>query len=213
MTALNVKPGKIYLIDMRKVGIFSGTFDPVHEGHLKFAVNTMAECGLEKVFFMVEPWPRRKQGVKAYEHRLEMVRCALKNYPNLGMIILSNNRFTVEDTLPKLKARFTKAQIYMLMGDDMLQNLITWPKLEQLLDHITLAIGQRELDGPDIRQKIKNIEQTKSAIIDYQLIPRGVRVSSRQIKSELRAGHRPEALPEAVFNYIKQRGLYSASSS
>ncbi|MCA9332160.1 adenylyltransferase/cytidyltransferase family protein, partial [Candidatus Saccharibacteria bacterium] len=52
---------------MKKVGIYAGSFDPIHKGHIALAEQAIQQCGQDKVFFMVEPRPRRKQGVKALE--------------------------------------------------------------------------------------------------------------------------------------------------
>src|SRR3989344_4473010 len=78
-----------------KVGIYPGAFDPVHEGHVAFAQLVIAQHGLDKVFFLPEPTPRYRQAVKAYEHRLAMIKLAIKKYDSLGVIQLDHNRFTV----------------------------------------------------------------------------------------------------------------------
>src|SRR5688572_27140829 len=103
-----------------KIGIYSGTFDPIHLGHVAFAKEALKQCGLEKVYFLVEPRPRRKQGVKALEHRQAMVELAIAKEPALGSIILDHARFSVRQTLPVLQARFEGSEIVFLMGDDML---------------------------------------------------------------------------------------------
>src|SRR5258708_1287895 len=91
---------------VKKIPIFAGTFDPVHEGHLAFAQAALEE-GLEKVMFLVEPRPRRKQGVRALEHRTAMVQLAIADEPQLSTIVLEQARFSVNETLPVLRARFS----------------------------------------------------------------------------------------------------------
>src|SRR5687768_15392849 len=98
---------------LKKVGIYAGTFDPVHEGHLAFAREAAAQYGLDKVFFLVEPNPRRKQGVKALEHRNEMVQLAIRSEKLFASILLEQHRFTVTETMPVLRSRFKNSELYM----------------------------------------------------------------------------------------------------
>ncbi|MBI3337871.1 adenylyltransferase/cytidyltransferase family protein [Candidatus Saccharibacteria bacterium] len=125
-----------------RIGIYSGTFDPVHDGHIAFANAALKQCNLDKIFFLVEPRPRRKQGVKAFEHRTEMVRLAIKNEHSLGSIVLNQQRFTPADTLPLLTERFKGADLYMLIGDDMLDHLAGWPHVECLLQSVIASAKQ-----------------------------------------------------------------------
>ena len=67
-----------------RVGIYPGAFDPVHKGHIAFALAAITAHQLDKVFFLPEPSPRHKQGVKALDHRVEMVRLATANDPRIG---------------------------------------------------------------------------------------------------------------------------------
>lgn len=197
-----------------KVGVFSGTFDPVHEGHLSFARQALSVAGLDKLFFLVEPRPRRKQGVKAFEHRLGMVQLAIANEPAFGAIVLEQDRFTPTDTLPVLKARFKGAELVMLMGDDLLLHLAEWPQVETLLKAVTFVIGVRQGSLADIQARLKTIEAVKGAKLSYQLFASQLAsVSSSQVRQELRRGQRPTGLPGAVWEYIQANRLYSAGSS
>src|SRR5688572_32810164 len=130
---------------MTKIGIYSGTFDPIHEGHIAFAKAAIEQCGLERVYFLVEPRPRRKQGVKALEHRQNMVRLAIAKEPRLGSIILDHARYSVSQTLPVLQARFEGAEISFLMGADMLSYFTDadWPNLNEFVEAVHLIIGLR----------------------------------------------------------------------
>jgi nicotinate-nucleotide adenylyltransferase len=117
----------------KRVGIYAGTFDPIHEGHLAFAKQALQTSTLDKIFFLVEPRPRRKQGVRALEHREAMVRLAVADNPCLGIIQLEHSNFTVEETLPKLQALFEGAELHFLMGEDVFAHLNAWPNVNELL--------------------------------------------------------------------------------
>lgn len=192
-----------------KIGIYSGTFDPVHEGHITFANTALKECKLDKIFFLVEPRPRRKQGVKAFEHRTEMVKLAIKDEPNLGSIVLNQQRFTPTDTLPLLAERFKGANLYMLIGDDMLDHLAGWPHVEYLLEAVSFIVSPRQSDEKKIQKTLKDLQQTRGMKLRYQIIANNLsEVSSSKIKQAIRNEKEPKGLTRPVLNYIKKNGLY-----
>ncbi|MBI1857228.1 adenylyltransferase/cytidyltransferase family protein [Candidatus Saccharibacteria bacterium] len=144
-----------------RIGIYSGTFDPVHDGHIAFANAALKQCNLDKIFFLVEPRPRRKQGVKAFEHRTEMVRLAIKNEHSLGSIVLNQQRFTPADTLPLLTERFKGADLYMLIGDDMLDHLAGWPHVECLLQSFeSPSLAQNRLSSFNVSKDMSLSEKS-----------------------------------------------------
>lgn len=198
---------------MISVGIFSGTFDPVHNGHLQFARDALVHGSLDKIFLLPEARPRRKQGVKSIEHRMRMVQLAVADDLQLGVIILEQPRFTPHDTLPLLKARFQGAKLHMLMGDDMLKHLGDWPHVEQLVSAIHFIIGVRGDHGEAIN-RIKAIERARGVNFQYQIFSSTLSgVSSSSVKNSLRKKGRSDDVPPNVLAYIKEQGLYSKTAS
>ena len=66
---------------VKRIGIFAGTFDPVHKGHISFALQAIEAAGLDEVVFLPEPRPRHKQSVTDQSHRIAMINLAIKAYP------------------------------------------------------------------------------------------------------------------------------------
>jgi len=199
---------------MKRVGIYSGTFDPVHVGHITLAREALEQCGLDKVFFLVEPRPRRKQGVKALEHRYEMVKLAIKQDSNFGSILLNQQRFTAVGTLPVLQERFRGAELYMVMGDDMLGHFADWPHVEELVHELKFAIGIRRHTRAEILQKLSIIEQTRGFVMKYALFQSPqAEFSSSKIRHAIKNGNFPNGLTEEVSEYIGRQGLYSVAGS
>lgn len=199
---------------MKKVGIYSGTFDPVHEGHLAFAHEALKQCKLDKVYFLVEPRPRRKQGIKALEHRDEMVRLAIMDSPKLGNIMLGQQRFSSVDTLPVLQEMFKGAELHMLMGSDVLAHFADWPHVEALVDHIRFVIGIRDEAQNETEDKLKLIQSTRGITMRYKLFDApSARLSSSLIRRSIKKGEVPDGLPDKVKQYIDQQGLYVSASS
>jgi nicotinate-nucleotide adenylyltransferase len=201
-------------VNMKKIGIYSGTFDPVHTGHLAFAREAMKQCGLDKIFFLVEPRPRRKQGVKAFEHRAEMVRLAIQDEPKFGSIMLGQQRFTPVDTLPLLQERFKGAELHMLMGDDMLAHFADWPHVEELMQNIQFVIGMRVYSADEVKRRISIVQKTRGLAMKYKLFQApNADFSSSKIRQQVKNGQQPEGLAPEVLAYIQEQRLYSAKGS
>lgn len=197
---------------MKRVGIYSGTFDPIHEGHLAFAREALTQCSLDKVFFLVEPRPRRKQGVKALEHRDEMVRLAIQGDSRFGSIMLGHQRFTTTETLPVLMERFRDAELHMLMGDDILVHFIDWPHVEALVTQLKFVIGLREYSEAEIRRQLDIIQKTRGFSMEYLLFQSAKpEVSSTGIKQQVKQGKTPKGLQSEVWRYIKAHNLYTST--
>lgn len=165
-----------------KVGILAGTFDPVHNGHLNFALNSLASKKLDKVIFLPERTPRRKRAVTDYKHRLEMLQIALKPHKKLALLDLPERQFTVEKSLPKIRKKLKNPELYFLFGSDVAIDIAKWPGAEKLGNVI---IGLR--DRPD---------DANSLITGTQI----------------RKGNLVNAVPKSVKNYIKKHNLYGQNS-
>ena len=198
---------------MKRVGIYAGTFDPIHAGHIAFAREAITQHDLDKVFLMVEPRPRRKQGVKALEHRLNMVLLAIEKESKLARIVLEQTRFSVHNTLPVLNARFKGAELHFLVGDDVLNHLIDWPNVEELVGNVKFIVGRRLRTKKEIDGIIKTITKVKGVKVSYKiLISESSHYNSSKIRQDLRKGKRPEGVDDRVWQYIRERNLYSASN-
>ena len=199
---------------MNKIGIYSGTFDPIHFGHISFAEHASTVANLDRVYLLAEPTPRRKQGVKALEHRVNMIDIAIKNNPKLGQIILKQQQFTIEKTLPVLKERFKNSDIYMLMGDDFMKHLPEWPNISSLPMQVTLVVAKISMTQKELDQQFSILKSTKglSFNVVYVDIPQK-KYASSVIRNAIKKGQHTPQLSSEVLEYIKLHNLYSSSSS
>lgn len=196
---------------MKRVGIYAGTFDPVHNGHIAFALEAAEKHDLDKVFLLVEPNPRRKQGVKALEHRVKMVEQAVKDYPKLGTIHIDQARFTVHETTPILKSRFEPAELYLLIADDVLKHLISWPHVDELYQNFTFIVAARQRTVYQIARTLDNIKVARNVDIKWRVMsPSKVDISSSKVKVELRKQGYSRGIDSKVLDYIKANNLYFA---
>jgi nicotinate-nucleotide adenylyltransferase len=199
---------------MRRIGFYAGSFDPVHEGHITFAKEAASKFELEKIFFLVEPRPRRKQGVKALEHRQEMVRIALANEKHLGTALIDQRRYSVSSTLPLLQARFKGAQLHMLMGDDVVMRLADWPDIDELLQNVCFVVGLRTRKKKEVEDAILKLQKTRNISINFRIFQaHHSEHSSRNIRRSIKQGIKPSGLPDTVYAYIMEQHLYRTSGS
>lgn len=192
---------------LKKIGIFAGTFDPVHNGHIAFATAAVG-LGLEKVMFLVEPRPRHKQGVRALEHRIAMVQLATSEQPRMGTIVLEQARFTVDETLPVLQKRFPGYKLVLLFGDDVIKHIAHWPHITDLVESTDLLIASRYSDNTQLKETMKTLEKTRNLKFQYKIIHMDEPAASSVIRLGLKRSETVSGLPEVVQRYIRRHKLY-----
>jgi len=191
-----------------KIGIYAGTFDPVHAGHIGFALQAIQEADLSEVYFLPERRPRSKPGAEHYEHRVAMLKRALKPHEALNIIELVDKQFRINRTLPQLMKTFQHAQLVLLMGADVFVNVPDWPNVKQLTTtcHFVVSVrGQSELAA--INATIAHLQLTPSQVsIMDSARPE---VSSSQIRGALRQHNFSVAgLLPSVTRYVAREWLY-----
>ncbi len=193
------------------VGIYAGTFDPIHAGHMAFAKHALAACNLDKIFFLVEPRPRRKQGVRALEHREAMVRLATAKNDKYGVIQLEQANFSVEETLPKLQALFEGAELHFLMGEDVFAHLNAWPNVNELLATSSFIVGIRKNDETKMQHMLSRLEKTRGIRFRTAFISTNqYDESSSKIRIALKHGQKPKGILKETVDYITQHKLYTS---
>jgi len=170
----------------QKIGIYPGTFDPVHAGHIAFGNETLKMCGLDEIIFLPDPSPRGKSNATHASERLILLNEATASIENIRVVALGNETFTVHKTLPKLREQFGDSELTLLVGSDVVRTfLYRWEGLDILLRQVSLAIGMRNGDSPDEMELIINeLENEHGITIPYELIvTQYADVSSSQLKS------------------------------
>ena len=193
-----------------KVGIYPGAFDPIHNGHIAFAHACIEQFGLDKVFFLPEPRPRHKQAVKAFEHRQHMTQIAIKSEARFGLIIVEQQKFTIHETWPSVTARFSDADLYMLLGSDVAHRLSTWPHIDELIRMAPrFLIAQRSGRRNEVEDMVKTLKKTTKLPFNYEIVRPGYETySSRSIRLALKKGEIPRGLAGPVAEYIRAEKLY-----
>lgn len=192
---------------MKRIGIYSGTFDPVHAGHLSFALQALAEARLDAVYFLPERRPRGKTGIEHFGHRAAMLKRATRPYRKLRVLELEDVSFTVATTLPRLQKKFPKAQLVFLVGSDVTAHLPQWNNIGQLLKQTELVVGVRAADDPVLVQE--SIERWPAQPLGTTVIKSSApAVSSRKIREALRRREYVPGLLRSVERYSNRNWLY-----
>ncbi len=190
-----------------RVGIYSGTFDPVHTGHITFALQAIRTAQLDEVVFLPERIPRRKQAAEHYAHRLAMLKRAVKPYPNMSVLELVDRHFTVKRTWPKLQAIFANAEIALLAGSDVIEHLPDWPNANALLRECELVVGVRaEADLAVIRGAVNTwpVKPRRLHVVPAH----APHVSSTLVRGALAERSHTHGLLSSVKAYSKANWLY-----
>lgn len=201
-----------------KLGIFGGSFDPVHNGHLCLAESAQEQLALEEVWFQpAASQPLKPQGPVASEpDRLAMLKLALKGQKYFKASSLEYERggvsYTVE-TLRQIRQMHPEAELYFLMGADSLADFKKWKSPREILEMAILAVVHRpdaaELDYSILNEFTieKRIEQCRSAQIEMPPIAASSSEIRRRIATD-EAGWE-SMVHEKVAEYIKEHRMYS----
>jgi len=130
-----------------RVGLYSGTFDPIHKGHVAFAVQAAQQCRLDRIIFLPEPAPRGKVGVTAVADRAVQIMQAIVEHSAFEVWQLEQPSFTIATTMPVLRQKLGDAELTLLLGSDVARGLPNWPDSASLLENTALAIGMRGADS------------------------------------------------------------------
>lgn len=153
---------------MKRVGIFAGTFDPIHKGHVGFALAAAQQCQLSDIYFLPERQPRSKHGVADFATRAQIIRQSIQDNSKLHLLELADAQFSVKTTLPKLEARFTNTELFLLIGSDIAcHSLPHWSQLEQLLAQMQLIIGVRTNNSrQEVEDMLCSLPSARYVVID-----------------------------------------------
>lgn len=189
-----------------KVGLYFGSFNPIHHGHLVIANFILQHAHLDQVWFVVYPQnPLKRSATLLNEyHRLHLVRLAVEGENHLKAsdieFKLPKPSYTV-DTLAYLQEKYPGEEFSIIMGSDSFQNLTKWKNYSWLLQHYPIYVYRRpEHEKLPIYPGAKFIE-----IVDAPLLP----ISSTEIRSKLKKGQTVRyLLPDSVLEEIEKSGYY-----
>jgi len=192
---------------MKKIGLYPGTFNPIHNGHVTLANYFINNTELDEVWVVLTPQNPFKKNNHLIEdnYRLEM---ANKIFNHLKNIKVSDIEFQLEkpnytiDTINRLLGDYPKNQFTLLIGEDNLANFHQWKDYSKILDLVNIFVYPR-IKMIDIDQEIIN-----NARIKILNAPK-IKVSSEEIREKMKQGNDIQGyLPKEVYKYIIEKKLY-----
>lgn len=200
-------------------GIFGGTFDPIHIGHLALAERARADLNLDRVIFVPSAQPPHKSesDITAALHRMNMVRAAVAGNPAFEVSDAEYHRsgpsYTVE-TMRWFTGRYPDTDYVFLMGADSLLELETWKDVEGIVSLCRLAVVTRP--GYHVRADDPRLKSLPSAVwkrMLYLEMP-GLDISSSEIRTRIAGGRSVRYLvPDEVFRYVTENQLYQGGQN
>lgn len=190
-----------------KIGLYFGTFNPIHIGHLIIA-NHMAEYSdLQQIWMVVTPHNphKKKQSLLDDYHRLHMVHLATENYPKIKAsdieFKLPQPNYTIH-TLVHLKEKHTQHEFCLIMGEDNLNSLHKWKNYEQILANYPIYVYPRKNEEIPATELLShpNIHKVAAPVIE---------ISSTFIRNSIASGMNVEPLlPPKVWVYVEHNLFY-----
>jgi len=199
-----------------RLGIYGGSFDPVHYGHLLLAENCREECRLDEVWFVpaqVSPHKLDREMTPSRQ-RVEMLELALAGNERLKVSTLEIDRggvsYTV-DTLRSIQAEQPQDELFLLMGADSLRDLLTWREPAEICRlACPIVIRRNGAPEPDLAILVDLVPEHRLAAIRAQQVKMPlIELSSSDLRQRATASQSLRfRTPRAVEEYIRAHGLY-----
>lgn len=201
---------------MKKIGVYGGTFDPPHHGHISLAIEMMEAHHLDQVLVCPAQSNPFKEGdpLTAAPHREEMVKRAIRGIQGLSLCRVELERpgpsYTVE-TLSILNQYFitkeSSFKLYLIIGDDNAEAFFNWHQPLEILKLSTVVVGRRLEKIPEWTSLLH--PGISGELIKGMTPTRYLEISSTEVRSRIQQGRRVEhLLPLAVWRYIRMHSLY-----
>ena len=204
---------------MERIGIYGGTFNPPHLGHIQAAKAAVQALDLTRLLLIpdnIAPHKELPPGSPAPEQRLEMLRLATQDAPELEVSDLELRREGVSytfETVLALSEQYPEAQLFLLMGTDMFVSFDTWKNTDIILSHAALGVLCRGDKGEQeaIAQKAAQLTAGGARV---ELVNNPVlAISSTQLRRLIAFDCAEPFLPKPVAEYIRQHGLYDSGAN
>jgi len=201
-----------------RVGVFGGTFDPIHLGHLAVARSIQSSLGLDNVVFVPagQPWLKADTPVSRVEDRVQMLRLALARRRALELSTIEADRpgpsYTV-DTMETLQRQLgSDADYFFLLGSDALMDIAKWKEPQRLIQLCQLVAFARPGFGLPTMEALEAAVPGISMRVVFAEVPQ-VNIRATDIRRRIVEGRSIQRLvPRAVERYILEHGLYEAGS-
>ena len=204
---------------MQRIGIYGGTFNPPHIGHIQAAKQAITALELTKLLVIpdrIAPHKVMPEGSPTPEQRLEMLRIAFRDCPEIQVSDLELKREGVSytwETIAQLKQEYPDAQLTLFMGTDMFLSFHTWKNPQFILNNAQIGVFYRGDRNEKAAVEAKKIEM-EAAGAQITLVENDViEISSTQMRRLLAFRCAADFLPDGVLDYIREKRLYDTRTN
>lgn len=199
------------------IGIYGGTFDPPHWGHITAARAAMEQLKLDRLVLIPDRVPPHKalpEGSASPEQRLEMAALAAAELGKRAEVsdreLRRSEPSYTSDTLAELRREYPEDTLWLLMGSDMFLSLQTWHAPEEIMALARIAPFSREVEDESetFAAQQSRLERAYGAQIQIVQNPEVRELSSTEVRAALAAGRGSDLLPPAVYGYVLREHLY-----
>lgn len=198
-----------------KIGVYGGSFDPIHLGHVFLAEQILKEAKLDKILFV----PAKVQYFKSqhfttFKERCEMVYLAIEDNKDFELCVYNNRgNTTTYDTLEYLSIKYPEDELFFIIGTDELESLETWDKIDQVNEFGSFIVGVRKGSEESIayyKRKMILVSINTGLNIIYCDNIKTKEASSTEARKKLLSGKScDDILDQKVIKYIKKNNLYT----
>lgn len=192
----------------QKTGLFFGSFNPIHVGHLIIASQIVENSSLDHLWFVVSPQSpfKKKESLLKDHHRLNLVKEAIKDDARFRAsdveFSLPQPCYTIH-TLTVLAEKYPGRDFALIMGADNLRTLHKWKNYRQIIEHYSIYVYPRPGYDPGKLSTHSSVKMTDAPLME---------ISAKMIREGIRQGKDMRyLLSKDVYNYIRDMGLYGAS--
>ena len=205
-----------------RIGIYGGTFNPIHLGHMEAARCAAERLRLDKLCMIPTGVPphKRLEDAPSSRDRLEMARLGAEaigapcEVEVLDLELRREGKSYTVDTLRELKRKLRGDRLFLLLGTDMFLSFQTWREPEEIAGMCTLCAFSREEAGGNglLESQKRYLEQAMGADVKIVRLPQIIDISSTQLRGQLACGEGRAFLAPAVYGYILREGLYGTGA-
>ena len=200
-TKLNA--AKALRLNRKKVGIFAGAFDPIHDGHIEAGKSVVEYFGLDQLYLMVENIPWSTKTPIDIKHRRKMLEIATNEIATLSQLTVDQDSFSIAETLPDIINKFSKSELYFVFGVDVFLNMNTmqWPGLDKLLQHNIVILMRDNATKEVVKEHALEINANIEIILSKH-------PNHKSTDVRLRVDDKNLWVPKNVCQYIDKHNLY-----
>ena len=200
---------------MERIGIYGGTFNPPHVGHIRAAQAAISTLGLSKLLLIpdrIAPHKQIPDGSPSPQQRLEMITLASERLPKMEVSDMELRREDISYsyiTVEQLRQEYPDRELILLMGTDMFLSFDSWKHPQRILENAALGVFYRGDKGEKAAIEAKKAEMEAKGAKVYLVENDVVNISSTQMRRLLAFRCAGELLPEGVLDYIREYRLYN----